>query len=405
MTTIVITRREITQNVIKKPVTVNVQGRGLMGFKGIQGDAAPNTIWQYSADNITWTTSVPDGVRYMRESTDNGTTWSTAIELPSVAALALKAPLASPTFTGDVIVPDQTAGNNSTKAANTKYVDAKVSDAIVNGVTGIAPSQNVVYDELLIKEQVANLTYAGVDLTTKFATEVASYADVWAWIKARITAVNYAGLNIGDYIPFTLGAETIWSQIAGIDTYYRTGDTEMGHHIDFISKDCLTQTYQWNTTNVNNGTDVNAAPWMVSALKASLDGLVASLPAGLQAVIKGKRALLETRYTSGSNLTSSTNWAWNNMGKLWVPSEHEVYGTNIWGTARYSSGQAVQYPIFQNSYKNRVKGTGHNGARNYWWLASVYSGSSTTCCSVSSFGNPYHYSASAAFRVPLCFRI
>lgn len=39
-------------------------------------------------------------------------------------ALALKAPLASPTFTGDVVVPDQAAGNNSTKAANTKYVDA-----------------------------------------------------------------------------------------------------------------------------------------------------------------------------------------------------------------------------------------------------------------------------------------
>ena len=39
-------------------------------------------------------------------------------------ALALKAPLASPTFTGTVIVPDQPAGNNSTKAANTKYVDA-----------------------------------------------------------------------------------------------------------------------------------------------------------------------------------------------------------------------------------------------------------------------------------------
>ena len=63
--------------------------QGIKGDQGIQGDPAPNTIWQYSADNITWTTSVPDGVRYMRESTDNGTTWSTAIELPSVAALAL----------------------------------------------------------------------------------------------------------------------------------------------------------------------------------------------------------------------------------------------------------------------------------------------------------------------------
>lgn len=123
-------------NVIRRPVTVIVQGRGLMGFKGDKGDPAPNTIWQYSADNITWTTSVPDGVRYMRESTDNGTTWSTAIELPTVAALALKAPLASPTFTGDVIVPDQTAGNNSTKAANTKYIDKYLSKNVyLNSLT------------------------------------------------------------------------------------------------------------------------------------------------------------------------------------------------------------------------------------------------------------------------------
>jgi hypothetical protein len=72
-------------------------------------------------------------------------------------ALTLKAPLASPTFTGDVIVPDQTAGNNSTKAANTKYVDAKVAESITDGVTGIAPSQDVVFDALALK---TDLTYA-----------------------------------------------------------------------------------------------------------------------------------------------------------------------------------------------------------------------------------------------------
>lgn len=43
------------------------------------------------------------------------------------AALALKAPLASPTFTGTVVVPNQTAGDNSTKAANTAYVDAAIA--------------------------------------------------------------------------------------------------------------------------------------------------------------------------------------------------------------------------------------------------------------------------------------
>ena len=56
-------------------------------------------------------------------------------------ALALKAPLASPTFTGNVIVPDQTAGNNSTKAANTKYVDA-----------GLGLKADLTYAEYLMME-------------------------------------------------------------------------------------------------------------------------------------------------------------------------------------------------------------------------------------------------------------
>ena len=141
MTVLNVIRKPVTVNVIRKPVTVIVQGRGLKGDKGEQGDPAPNTIWQYSADNVTWTTSVPDGVRFMRESTDNGTTWSTAIELPTVAALALKAPLASPTFTGAVVVPDQPAGDNSTKAANTKYVDG-----------GLALKADITYTEYLMME-------------------------------------------------------------------------------------------------------------------------------------------------------------------------------------------------------------------------------------------------------------
>ena len=34
--------------------------------------------------------------------------------------------------------------------------------------------------------------YPGVDLTVKHAEEIASYDNVWAWIKARITAGNYS---------------------------------------------------------------------------------------------------------------------------------------------------------------------------------------------------------------------
>ena len=44
-----------------------------------------------------------------------------------VSDLAAKAPLANPTFTGTVTVPNQSASDNSTKAANTAYVDTAIS--------------------------------------------------------------------------------------------------------------------------------------------------------------------------------------------------------------------------------------------------------------------------------------
>ena len=135
-------------------------------YKGPQGDAAPNTIFQYSINGTDWT-GVATDAQWYRQSGDNGTTWSEAIAISTTAyadgkitqtitedvtttapsegavfdALALKAPLASPTFTGDVIVPDQTAGNNSTKAANTKYVDA-----------GLGLKANIAYVEYLMME-------------------------------------------------------------------------------------------------------------------------------------------------------------------------------------------------------------------------------------------------------------
>ena len=132
------------------------------------------------------------------ESTDNGTTWSTAIELPSVAALALKAPLASPTFTGDVIVPDQTAGNNSTKAANTKYVMLGAQTlmlALKADVTDVTSALALKADITLLNFKKKPLLTAEIDAIKKDSIEnsnapyltVSDYGDVtrrkiaWVW--------------------------------------------------------------------------------------------------------------------------------------------------------------------------------------------------------------------------------
>jgi hypothetical protein len=249
--------------------------------------------------------------------------------------------------------------------------------------------------------------YEGVDLETKFAAEIAGYSDVWAWIKARITAVDYSGLHVGDYVPFSMNGNAIKAQIAGIDTYREYGDVAIGHHIDFISKDCYPVNVLWNTTNVNNGSAANAAPWMVSNIKSVLNTTwYGYLPAALQAQIIEKRLHIETRYTSGSTLTDSTSWAWNDIGKLWVPSEIEVYGSIVWGTKGYSQNGSVQYPIFSGNSEKRVKNQGEGGNRCTWWLLSVYGGNSTHVCAVSTYGTADYYSAShATIYAPVCFRI
>jgi hypothetical protein len=76
----------------------------------------------------------------------------------------------------------------------------------------------------------------------------------------------------------------------------------------------------------------------------------------------------------------------------------------MWSTKGFGYGQAVQYPIFANSYEHRMKGAGPDGGRAYWWLASALSSSTTSAVSVSYHGDSDNYNASDEKFAPLCFR-
>lgn len=258
-----------------------------------------------------------------------------------------------------------------------------------------------------LNESQHQYLYEGRDLTSVFADEIAEHTNVWAWIKARIDAVNYEGLRIGDYIPFQMNGETVEAQIAGIDTYYNCGDTAIGHHIDFISRDCYSETVLWNTTATNNGTASQMYPWLASNIYSVLNNTwLGYLPTELQNVIVTKRMLLETRYSSSGSLTASTSWDWQDMGKLWLPLCIEVLGSSSWGTQGYSVGLGIQYPIFIGSKKYWIKGAGHNGSRAWWWTATPSGVSASNAVHVSNHGNVTDYSASdSGGRAPVCFRI
>ena len=278
--------------------------------------------------------------------------------------------------------------------------------------------------------------YPGADLTVKFSAAIAAApfnGNVWAWIRARIQSGNYTGIHVGDFIPFTAAGNTIRAEIAGINTYTRYGSPEVGNHIDFISRDCWPETVQWNLVNFNNGTVVSPNPWLASNVYAWLNslsmqvpnsaaatptmqtvnytttGVLDKLPQALRDVIVQKRIVLERRFTTGQLLIDSNAGDWANAGLLWLPSEIEVYGTDMWGT-NLSPNQGwagygyQQYPIFATNMK-RVKGAGDGGPRSNWWLCSVGGGTSALACIVGSDGVAYSWSASGANRAPLCFRI
>ena len=238
----------------------------------------------------------------------------------------------------------------------------------------------------------------------------------WPELQTRIRAGNMRGIHIGDYKTITLATgEVVVMEVSGIDHYYKCGyPTMIGHHVDFISRDCLAGTKLFNDTNTNNGTAAEPNPWRASKLFQTLNdevtGVFATLPADLKPLIIPKTALLERRYSEAGALEASTGWDWNNMGKLWLPTEVEVFGNTFWsdGDAGWTGGGGcnLQYPIFYGGAKHIIKGAGNGGSRCAWWEASAQRQSSSHVCIVHHYGTAGSFVATwTGVSVPLCFRI
>jgi len=262
-----------------------------------------------------------------------------------------------------------------------------------------------------------NRIYNGLSRTDRFPIDglgrslnSMTWASLSTIAKAGTAAAN--NIMVGDYKDTTCMGSAVRMQIAGIDTYYNTGDTAIGHHIDWISVGLLGTGHVMNSTNTNNGTETSHSPWLASEMYTWLNGdeVYGTLDSDLQSVIVTKRTIMEYRYSANGTLTDSTSWEWEDIGKLWLPTEFEVFGTSIWSDQTWGSQQAMQYPLFANNWKSRLKGKNSTSpaGRGTWWLASAQAGSSTDFCGVGSRGHAYYSAASASadwLSVPLCFRL
>lgn len=317
---------------------------------------------------------------------------------------------------------EKEAGSTGTESANEstyleQYLEelqAQLTEAITESLGKVAQAISATEESSKHADQAAkradDVTHSILDLNTErnlaeiFSVEISKFSDIWAWIKSRIQDGNYYNIHVGDYIPIIIDNVTLEMQVAGIDVYTGATDNSMGHHIDFISRDCY-GLYSWNDTEDNNGNADSPYPYMICNLRRWLnETLYISLPQEIKNQIVPKRALMEQRYSNSGTLTESTAWGWQDIGMLWVPSEYEVFGACIWGTKGWSSGSAIQYPIFSNSSKSRIKRA--ETGRYDWWLATAASGHDGSACSVNADGSPagYWYTSNYA-GVPVCFRI
>ncbi len=286
--------------------------------------------------------------------------------------------------------------------------------------------------------------YEGVNLETKFATEIAAAGNVYAWLNNRKNAGNFEGIHVGDYFSvslsagtvagYSIAAQTFKCRIVGINTYKSCADTNIGNMFYVISDEVINTAIKWNPTDNNNGTASQNKPWLASAAyavlngvnnyttsaygnaahgaNASAKGILQLLPSTLQSVLKQKRNLLDNRYSSSGLLTGSTGWDWTDMGKLWLPNEVEVYGCGIRSNLSQTSGfwfpeagLSIQFPWFANNCEHRVK-RNSSGARCSWWLSAPASINTTSVCYVNNSGDAGSLNATySSIFLPLCFCI
>jgi len=284
---------------------------------------------------------------------------------------------------------------------------------------------------ILIREQIDNRVYPGRDLTVLFADEIAGYSDEWAWIKARIVAGDYSGINVNDYIPVTFAGTSLVNpmRIMGIDTYYDSGPSPaVGHHIDFISTRPWISPAPMNlvVTNVGLGdpatvwTSTNmyhylnslagevpnntAIPVETTTVDYTADGVYYKLPQKIKDVIVDKYMYLVERKPSGTTRpTANTGVNYLSAGKVWLPTEFEVCGAVYGGDDKHSLAMAVQYPLFAHSISNRIKY--YSGSRQVWMTMTPDGSSATNFIGISDAGRVAAYSAALSRRPPVCFRV
>ena len=209
----------------------------------------------------------------------------------------------------------------------------------------------------------------------------------------------FDGLYLGDYITIQDGTYNANWMIAGFDTEFYKGWLVDGssdvqwinqHHITLIPRTPLFNA-QMNSTNTTSG------GYKGSAMHTStLPTVVSSLQTVLGTHLLKRYALLSSAVdTTRSNMYgtaggASSSWEWTEVYAT-LPSEMQIYGSTIWSSSGYDTGEAcMKLPVF--NFINHVQ-----FSRWAFWLRGV--ASSSDFCHAHDSGYATTWAASYSFGV------
>lgn len=186
--------------------------------------------------------------------------------------------------------------------------------------------------------------------------------------------------SVGDTKTISVNGTNYEFQIIGFNHDDKTAGGKAG--ITFQMVDCLSTTYNMNSSNTNNG------GWKNSAMRSRMPTFLSQLPSDLQSVIKAVNKLV-----SVGNNTSTIETV---SDKLFLLSEVEIFGSTTYSFA----GEGSQYDWYKAG-NTKVKKV--NGSANAWWERSPRSGGTNYFCFVSSNGGADFSNASGSCGVSFGF--
>lgn len=197
--------------------------------------------------------------------------------------------------------------------------------------------------------------------------------------------VEHIGVTVTDYATklqkFTDTANCLQARDSkGFGRQGMTAVIELSKE-DENAKDCLPVEVAYNQNNRNAGGFAD------SDVKRYLNEEVFnSLPEELRNVI----AEVERKQENGES----------SLCRLFLPTESELFGDCC-----YSEDDTYSQIEYYKDRRNRIKCNRKGGSPDWYWTASVRSGTSTTCVYVNHDGGSIIWNASGELCVPVCFVI